>query len=128
MESEDDDETGGAELRSKSQEPDGENISGYYEVYETNTLQFRLVIKFIATGITFRQCSKLLYETKQEAKIGEVGNISDGKVISYVRIVCAVNRQRISQILHAVWAFSITFDLCNQGRPRVFRCSLALCP
>ncbi|KAI9913710.1 hypothetical protein PsorP6_005617 [Peronosclerospora sorghi] len=75
MESKDDEETGGAELLSKTlsifhqQEADGENISGYYEV----------------------QRSKLFYATKQEAKIGEVGNISDGKVASYIRIVCAAN-------------------------------------
>ncbi|KAI9907795.1 hypothetical protein PsorP6_004766 [Peronosclerospora sorghi] len=94
MGSEDDEETGGAELRSNmlsifdQQESDGENISGYYEVYY----------------------SKLLYAAKQEANIGEFGNISDGKVISCVLTVCAVNLQRIPQILHAVWAFSIVFD------------------
>ncbi|KAI9910590.1 hypothetical protein PsorP6_010983 [Peronosclerospora sorghi] len=94
MESEDDEETGGAKLRSKTlsifhrQEAGGENISGYYEVYVTNTLQFRLVINW---------------------------KFSDGEVISYVRTVCAVNLQRISQIFYAVWAFSIAFDCGIKG-------------
>ncbi|KAI9910328.1 hypothetical protein PsorP6_010259 [Peronosclerospora sorghi] len=99
MESEDDKETGGTELRSNTlsifhqQEAGGENISGYYEVL----------------------CSELLYATKQEAKVDQVGNFSDGKVILHVRTVCAANLQRILQILHAIRAFPIAFDCGIKG-------------
>ena len=77
-----------------------------------NPLQFNLVIGYISIGSSFRQVKHIIDLTKQHTNLSKVGYISEGRIATYARVVCAINLQTIFNILNndSVWAFSLAND------------------
>jgi hypothetical protein len=76
-------------------------------------MQFRLVIKYLATGISFRQVTKILVATREETGLTKLSGLSDTGVANYARIVCGMSLQHLSTILNhnTTWAFSLANDI-----------------
>jgi hypothetical protein len=63
-----------------------------YAITVTNTKkQFQLVAQYLAAGLSFRQVSQVIMETKEVLGIGSVGSCSEGIVSRYARFICAMN-------------------------------------
>jgi hypothetical protein len=83
-----------------------------YIITIKNPLQFRLITKYLARGLSFRQAEAVYIDTRQTTGMAKMGNITDTIVANYARIVCAINLQTLSSILNnpKIWAFSIAND------------------
>ncbi len=77
-----------------------------------NTFQFNLVVDYVKTGISFRQAERLMVINRERGWT-EVGAVSQGKVIKYVRTVVALNYQKLAFVLNRIWAFSLAIDCGN---------------
>jgi hypothetical protein len=51
-----------------------------YAITVTNTKQFQLVAKYLAAGLSFRQVSQVIMETKEVLGIRSIGSCSEGIV------------------------------------------------
>ena len=92
---------------------DDSETRSYYTVAIKNPLQFQLIIAYLASGLSFRQAENVLTKTKKLTGNAQLGSISDAIVANYARIVCALNLQKLSDILNdaSIWAFSLANDL-----------------
>jgi hypothetical protein len=102
------------------QEDDDDGNVERYLISFDNALQFRLILSYIAAGLSFRQCVNVCQGTKEATALGQIGNVSMAKVIRSTRYICAMSYQMISDILHKVWAFSIAFDGGNKSNTSYF--------
>jgi hypothetical protein len=57
----------------------------------TNTKQLQLVAQYLAAGLSFRQVSQVIMETKEVLGIGSIGSCSEGILSRYARFICAMN-------------------------------------
>ena len=89
--------------------------SGRYLVVVPNLLQFKLVVRYIRSGLSFRQCCEVLKVTKETKSLGQIGCTNMSKVIACARYICAMAYQMISDLLKSVWAFSIALDGGNKS-------------
>lgn len=88
----------------------------FYTIEVNKPKQFKLSIKLLAIGTSFRALSKSIQVITEETGIGHFGGCSEAIISMYVRIVCAVSLQNISEILESVWASSLAFDVStHQG-------------
>ena len=69
-----------------------------------------MIVSYVSVGISFRQCARLLRETKETTGLGCIGKVSVGKVIRVVRNVVGFNLETIKSVLHDVWEFLIVMD------------------
>jgi len=67
--------------------------------------------------------------TKELTGLASLGSASEGKVTSFVRFVCALNLQKISEMLVSSWTFSLAMDMSTHMstsyldiRIRLFTC------
>jgi hypothetical protein len=84
-----------------------------YAITITNTKQFQLDSQYLAAGLSFRQVSQVNMETKEVLGIGSIGSCSQGIVSRYARLSCAMNLQRITELLRQCWAFSVALDMAT---------------
>ena len=89
--------------------------SGRYLVVVPNLLQFKLVVRYIRSGLSFRQCCEVLKVTKETTSLGQIGSTNMSKVIACARYICAMAYQMISDVLKSLWAFSIALDGGNKS-------------
>jgi hypothetical protein len=64
-------------LYSSEDAADAGDVSGY-AITVTNTKQFQLVAQYLAAGLSFRQVSQVIMETKEVLGIGSIGSCSEG--------------------------------------------------
>lgn len=76
-----------------------------------NELQFHLIIDFLKVGSSFRAAARILQMTKDRTGLASMGSCSDVKAATYARFACALNLQKLSEILGLVWAFSVAMDM-----------------
>ncbi|KAI2511197.1 hypothetical protein MHU86_3162 [Fragilaria crotonensis] len=69
----------------------------------------------IASGLSFRQASKVMQDMKETLGLSALGSMTPQKVSSFARVVCAANLQTISAMLKRSWAFSIALDGGNNS-------------
>ena len=81
-----------------------------YTASVKNMKQFRLAIKYILLGSSFRLAYRIFQVTKEELNFGQIGSLSAKKVIEYVRIVVATSLQCIKDLLEKSWCDSVAFD------------------
>ena len=107
-------------------------VDDHYEVVIPNRDQFRLVVKNLSGGVSFRQCVRIHDDIKEvlgitfklrqlstrliRTGVSRIGNLTDMKVASYARIVLARSLQLITTILdprknRSAWAFSLANDM-----------------
>ncbi len=84
-----------------------------YAITVTNTKQFQLVVQYLAVGLSFRQVTQVIMETKEVLDIESIGSCSEGIVSRYARFICAMNLQCIAELLRQCWAFSVAFDMAT---------------
>jgi len=91
---------------------DDSETRSYYTVAIKNPLQFQLIIAYLASGLSFRQAENVLTKTKKLTGNAQLGSISDAIVANFACIVCALNLQKLSDILNdaSIWAFSLAND------------------
>lgn len=95
---------------------DGESDSTYV-CTEKNPSRFRLCVRFLGRGASFRMAAALMDDAKEETGIGRFGGCSEDVVARYARLVCAASLQRLSQCLDKVWTFSLATDCAtHQGK------------
>ena len=84
----------------------------YYSVTIKNPLQFQLIVEYLASGLSFRQAENVLNKTKHLTSNAQLGSISHSTVTNHARIVCALNFQKLADILNdtSIWAFSLAND------------------
>jgi len=80
-------------------EQDSDLQTDRYRIVVKNPIQFRLIIGYISGGASFRMASRFLLLTKEETGLASIGSINEAKVTSYVRFACAINLQKISEML-----------------------------
>jgi hypothetical protein len=85
----------------------------WYAITVTNTKQFQLVAQYSAAGLSFRQVSQVIMETKEVLGIGSIGSCSEGIVSRYARFICAMNLQCIAGLLRKCCAFSVALDMAT---------------
>jgi hypothetical protein len=56
----------------------------HYEASWSNKLQFKMIVSHISVGISLRQCSNLLLQSKEISGLGALENISIGKAIQVI--------------------------------------------
>ena len=63
-------------------------------------------------GCSFRQIEHLIYDVKMETGVMQLGYVQDWTVANYARLVCALNRQNLSDVLRrdSTWAFALAND------------------
>ena len=85
------------------------NEDGNYSVTIKNPLQFQLIVDYLAAGLSFRQVVNVVNITRKHTGMAKLGNVTIKTVSNYARIACAINLQRITNILNnkSVWAFSL---------------------
>jgi hypothetical protein len=70
-----------------------------YTITVTNTKQFQLVVQYLAAGLSFRQVTQVIMETKEVLGIGNIGSCSKGIVSRYAHFIYAMNLQCIAKLL-----------------------------
>jgi hypothetical protein len=83
---------------------------GHFIAIVSSKVQFYSCIKMIASGLLFRQASRVMQDMKETLGLSTLGSMTPLKVSSFVRIVCAANLQTISAILKQSWAFLTALD------------------
>lgn len=90
---------------------------GCYRVTERNPSRFRLAVRFLARGASFRMLAGLLDDVKEETEIGRFRGCTEEVAARCARIVCAISLERLSKLLSGVWALSFALDSAtHQGR------------
>ena len=84
-----------------------------YTITIKKPMQFRLAVKFLAIGVSFRQVEALILATKEETGVIKLSGLNDTGVANYARVVCGMSLQKLSTILNndATWAFSLANDI-----------------
>jgi hypothetical protein len=71
---------------------------------------FNLAIRYVSCGASFRMTANIIDETYEVLASPCLRSCTPSMVSSFVRVVCAVNLQRISDLLKYCWAFSLALD------------------
>ena len=82
-----------------------------YRIPIKNPIQFRIIVGYVGGGASFRMASRFLQLTKDLTGLASLGSASEGKVTSLIRFVCAINLQKITEMLDSSWTFSIAMDM-----------------
>ena len=82
-----------------------------YRVIVKNPAQFQLVVDYVSVGASFRMTSRIVQMTRDRTGLASIGSVSEGKVTSYIRIACALNLQKISEVIASTWTFSLAMDM-----------------
>ena len=82
-----------------------------YHVIVKNQAQFNLVVDYVRVGASFQMVSQIVQMTKDRMGLASIGCSSEGKVTSYIRIACALNLQKLSELLASSWTFSLAMDM-----------------
>ena len=81
-----------------------------YCVIIKGKIQFNMIVRNIANGLSFRQASRMIQITREETGLGKLGACHSGTVSHYVRTIAALNFTALGKILSSRWAFAIAFD------------------
>ena len=96
-----------------AEETDEYKPATHYRVQIKAVSQFKLLIRFVARGCSFRMAANMLIDIKEVTGLHKLGFCNDNQVSKLFRIVCAVNFQRLRDILKKTWAFAIAFDMAS---------------
>jgi hypothetical protein len=77
---------------------------------KTKTTLFRLAVRYVSCGTSFRMASELIGCTYDVLGNPSLRACSRDEISNFVRAVCTVNLQRIANLLRRSWAFSLALD------------------
>ncbi|CAM6049220.1 unnamed protein product [Sphagnum compactum] len=98
--------------RVDQEEEEEGNVSYSYSVTipKSKTTVFQLSVQYMSCGASFQLASNILSCTYNVLHNPVLRACSHHDVTNYIRVVCAVNLQRIACHLRRAWAFSIALD------------------
>ena len=88
-------------------EQDSDLQTDSYRMNIKNPAQFQRVVDYVSAGASFRMASRIVQMTRDRTGLASIGRASEGKVTSYLRIACALNLQKISEV---TWTFGIAME------------------
>jgi hypothetical protein len=96
----------------EEEEEEESNASYPYSVTipKSKTTVFQLFVRYVSCGASFRLASNILSCMYDVLHNPFLRACSRHDVANYIRVVCAVNLQRIPRYLRRAWAFSIALD------------------
>jgi len=77
---------------------------------KTKTTLFHLAMRYVSCGTSFRMASELIGCTYDVLGNPGLRACSRDKINNFVRAICAVNLQRIANLLRRSWAFSLALN------------------
>ncbi len=77
---------------------------------KTKTTLFRLAVRYVFCGTSFRMAFELISYTYDVLGNPGLRVCSRDEISNFVRVVCAVNLQRIADLMRRSWAFSLALD------------------
>jgi hypothetical protein len=77
---------------------------------KTKTTVFSLATRYVSCGASFRMAANCIGKTYEIMKSPSLRSCSRRDVSSYARVVCAINLQRMKDLLKRTWAFSLALD------------------
>jgi hypothetical protein len=80
---------------------------------KTKVKLFNLAVRYVSCGASFRQVSNLVGMTYEVMQDPLLRSCPRELVSKYVRVACAVNLQRIKDLLNSTWAFSLALDVAS---------------
>ena len=92
------------------EDEDDEDYSYTATIPKTTTTAFGLVVRYVSCGTSFRMASNIIGCTYNVLANPGLRVCSRQDVSNFIRVVCAVNLQRIARHLRNSWAFSIALD------------------
>lgn len=92
---------------------EGLECDGFCNVIK-NRPQFFLAIDFPAAQVRFRQMSHVLPHTKERSGLASIGMCIDVTISKYARYSCAVNLQKMYELLAKAWTFSVARERSTQ--------------
>ena len=61
--------------------------------------------------MSFRQADCMLQHTKERSRLASIGACSDSTISKYARIACAINLQKVYDLLEEAWTFLVALDI-----------------
>jgi hypothetical protein len=89
---------------------EGEGVDRFCIVIK-NPVQFSLTVDYLSVGCSFRQAARIMISTKERTGLAAIGTCSDLTVAKYARYACAINLQKISELLDSAWTFAVALDM-----------------
>jgi len=77
---------------------------------KTKTTLFHLAVRYVSCETSFRMASELIGCTYDVLGNPGLRVCSRDEISNFIRVVCIVNLQRIANLLHRSWAFSLALD------------------
>lgn len=99
-----------AQLPEAQAESEDEETSYTVTIPRSKAKLFSLVTRYVSCGTSFRQTSKIISMTYEVMQDPILRSCPPRLVCTYVRVACAVNLQRIKDLLSDAWAFSMALD------------------
>ena len=62
-------------------------------------------------GVHFRQASRVLQHTKEHNGVASIGACIDSTISKYARVSCAINLQKVCNLLEEAWTFLVALDM-----------------
>ena len=62
-------------------------------------------------GISFRQADPVLQHTKDRSRLASIGACSDLTISKYAWIACAINLQKVYELIEEAWKFLVALDM-----------------
>jgi hypothetical protein len=87
----------------------------YYSVTipKTKTTLFRLVVRYVSCGTSFRMAFELIGCTYAVLSNPGLHACSRDEISNFIWVVCAVNLQQIVDLLRHSWTFSLALDFAT---------------
>jgi len=77
---------------------------------KTKTTLFRLAVRYVSCGTSFRMASELIGCTYDVLGNPGLRACSRDEISNFIRTICVVNLQRIANLLRRSWAFSLALN------------------
>jgi hypothetical protein len=77
---------------------------------KTKTTLFRLAVRYVSCGTSFRMASELISYTYDVLGNPGLRACSRDEISNFIRAIYVVNLQRIANLLRRSWAFSLALD------------------
>lgn len=91
-----------------------------FTVTIANFLKFRMIVRFLAVGLSFRQCVSVLESAKTETGMAAIGSCHVKHVVKLAHFLCAVNLQTIPNLLSYCGRSKLRLKLPRKRAPSIW--------
>ena len=94
-------------VKAEGAEEDSDLTTDRHLIFIKNPAYFNLIVGCVSGGDSFLMDSRFLQMTKEHVGLASTGSVSKGKSSGHTRFVCALNIQKIFEIMGSSWAISL---------------------